>query len=40
MILIPNKTIWDNVLRLDNPVVKVVKHMSNFWKKAPMTMIN
>ncbi len=23
----PNKTIWDNVLRLDNPVVQVVKEI-------------
>lgn len=26
----PNKTIWDNVLRLDNPVVKVVKEYELF----------
>ena len=26
----PNKTIWDNVLRLDNPVVKVVKEYEQF----------
>src|ERR1700712_4810784 len=30
----PNKTIWDNVLRLDNPVVKVVKEYEQFLEEG------
>ena len=30
----PNKTIWDNVLRLDNPVVKVVKDYEEFLENG------
>ncbi|MEP6711610.1 MAG: ABC-F family ATP-binding cassette domain-containing protein [Ferruginibacter sp.] len=30
----PNKTIWDNVLRLDNPVVKVVKEYELFLEEG------
>ena len=29
-----NKTIWDNVLRLDNPVVKVVKEYEQFLEEG------
>ena len=28
-----NKTIWDNLLRLDNPVVKVVKEYEQFYHR-------
>ena len=30
----PGKTIWDNVLRLDNPVVKVVKEYEQFLEEG------
>ena len=30
----PNKTIWDNVLRLDNPVVRVVKEYEQFLEEG------
>jgi ATP-binding cassette subfamily F protein uup len=30
----PNKTIWDNVLRLDNPVIKVVKEYEQFLEEG------
>lgn len=30
----PNKTIWDNVLRLDNPVVKLVKEYEQFLENG------
>ncbi len=30
----PNKTIWDNVLRLDNPVVQVVKEYETFLEEG------
>ncbi|MEJ7626481.1 MAG: ABC-F family ATP-binding cassette domain-containing protein [Ferruginibacter sp.] len=30
----PEKTIWDNLLRLDNPVVKVVKEYEQFLEKG------
>jgi ATP-binding cassette subfamily F protein uup len=30
----PNKTIWDNVLRLDHPVIKLVKEYEEFLEQG------
>ncbi|MBI3883833.1 MAG: hypothetical protein HY305_06400, partial [Sphingobacteriales bacterium] len=32
------KTIWDNVLRLDNPVVKVVKEYEQFLEQKSLRL--